>query len=144
MVHTQVGLHCAGAKVNGRIVPLHKHLRSGDTVQILTSPNQRPSRDWLNFVRTSKARQIIRRWVREEEFKNSLALGREMLEKELRRLRVARPDEEELLAAAHALKQPSIEALYAAVGSGDVSLSQVWNELFPDRKSTRLNSSHSR
>jgi guanosine-3',5'-bis(diphosphate) 3'-pyrophosphohydrolase len=137
MVHTQVGLHCAGAKVNGRIVPLHKALRSGDTVQILTSPNQRPSRDWVNFVRTSKARQIIRRWVREEEFKNSLSLGKEMLEKELRRNRVARPDEEELLRAANRLKQPSIDALHAAIGAGDVSISQVWNELFPTDEEVR-------
>ncbi|MFN2431853.1 MAG: bifunctional (p)ppGpp synthetase/guanosine-3',5'-bis(diphosphate) 3'-pyrophosphohydrolase [Gemmatimonadota bacterium] len=137
MVHTQVGLHCSGARINGRIVPLHKQLRSGDTVQILTSPNQRPSRDWIHFVRTSKARQVIRRWVREEEFKNSLALGREMLEKELRRLRVSRPENEELLAVAQSLKQPSVEALYAAVGAGDISLSQVWNELFPSEQEVR-------
>jgi GTP diphosphokinase / guanosine-3',5'-bis(diphosphate) 3'-diphosphatase len=136
-VHTQVGLHCAGARINDRIVPLHKQLQSGDTVQILTNPNQRPSRDWINFVRTSKARQIIRKWVREEEFKNSLALGKEMLEKELRRHRVAKPDDEELLDAAHHLKQGSVEALYAAVGSGDVSISQVWNELFPTEDEVR-------
>jgi GTP pyrophosphokinase len=136
-VHTQVGLHCAGARINDRLVPLHKQLQSGDTVQILTNPGQRPSRDWLNFVHTSKARQIIRKWVREEEFKNSLALGREMLEKELRRHRVSRPDDEELLAAARHLKQSSVEALYAAVGSGDVSLSQVWNELFPTEEEVR-------
>ncbi len=136
-VHTQVGLHCAGARINDRIVPLHKQLQSGDTVQILTNPNQRPSRDWINFVRTSKARQIIRKWVREEEFKNSLALGKEMLEKELRRHRVAKPDEEELLEAAHHLKQTSVAALYAAVGSGDVSISQVWNELFPTEDEVR-------
>ncbi len=136
-VHTQVGLHCAGARINDRLVPLHKQLQSGDTVQILTNPGQRPSRDWLNFVHTSKARQIIRKWVREEEFKNSLALGREMLEKELRRHRVSRPDDEELLAAARRLKQSSVEALYAAVGSGDVSLSQVWNELFPTEEEVR-------
>jgi guanosine-3',5'-bis(diphosphate) 3'-pyrophosphohydrolase len=137
MVHTQVGLHCSGAKINGRIGPLHKHLQSGDTVQILTNPNRRPSRDWINFVRTSKARQVIRKWVREEEFKNSLALGKEMLEKELRRNRVRKPEEEELLAAAHKLKQTSVEALYAAIGSGDISLSQVWNELFPTEEEAR-------
>jgi GTP pyrophosphokinase len=136
LVHTQVGLHCSGARVNGRLVPLHKALRSGDTVEILTNPNQRPSRDWIHFVRTSKARQVIRKWVREEAFRTSLELGREMLEKELRRQRVGRPDDEELVAAAHALRQPSIEALYAAIGSGDVSLSQVWNELFPTEEET--------
>ena len=136
LVHTQVGLHCSGARVNGRLVPLHKALRSGDTVEILTNANQRPSRDWIHFVRTSKARQVIRKWVREEAFRTSLELGREMLEKELRRQRVGRPDEEELRKAAHALKQPSIEALWAAIGSGDVSLSQVWNELFPTEEET--------
>src|SRR3970040_3167239 len=73
-VHTEVGMRCVGAKVNGRMVSLHRELRSGDTVEVLTSASQRPSRDWLHFVRTSKARSLIRRTIREEELASSVAL----------------------------------------------------------------------
>ncbi len=133
-VHTEVGVHCAGAKVNGRIVPLHKGLRSGDTVQILTNPNQRPSRDWLHAVKTSKARQIVRRTIREEEHASSVALGQEMLEKECRRARVRRPDDEALEGAAEKFSLTDSEALYAALGRGDLTLTQVWNALYPEEK----------
>src|SRR5690606_10383805 len=67
-VHTEVGLHCAGARVNGRIVALARELKNGDTVEIITDPKQRPSRDWLAFVKTARARQKIRQWIKQEEF----------------------------------------------------------------------------
>ena len=133
-VHTQVGMHCSGARVNGRIVPLHKELRSGDMVEILTQSNQRPSRDWLHFVKTSKARQLVRRTIREEEFASSLALGKELLEKEYRRNRVRRPDDERLGETAAAFHLGSVEDLHAALGRGDLTLTQVWNVLFPEEK----------
>ena len=133
-VHTQVGMRCVGAKVNGRIVPLHRELHSGATVEVLTSPNQRPSRDWIHFVRTSKARSIIRRTIREEEYASSIALGKEMLEKEYRRTRVKKPDDETLARVASALHVDGMQGLFAAVGRGDVTLSQVWNVLFPEEK----------
>jgi GTP pyrophosphokinase len=133
-VHTQVGMHCSGARVNGRIVPLHKELRSGDMVEILTQSNQRPSRDWLHFVKTSKARQLVRRTIREEEYASSLALGKELLEKEYRRNRVRRPDDERLDETAGAFHLAGTEDLYAALGRGDLTLTQVWNVLFPEEK----------
>jgi GTP pyrophosphokinase len=133
-VHTQVGMHCVGAKVNGRMVPLHRELRSGDTVEVLTSANQRPSRDWLHFVRTSKARSIVRRTIREEELASSIALGKELLDKEYRRARVKKPDEDALAAAAGAFHLDGAESLHAALGRGDVTLTQVWNVLFPEEK----------
>lgn len=133
-VHTEVGRRCSGAKVNGRIVPLHRPLRSGDSVEIMTSSAQRPSRDWLHFVKTSKARQIIRRTIREEEHAASLALGKEMLEKELKRNRVKKPSDEQLEKAATQLQLEDQDALYAATGRGELTLTQVWNALFPEEK----------
>src|SRR5205814_1969511 len=83
--HTEVGLHCNGARINGRIAPLHRPLKNGDTVEILTSPQARPSRDWLAHVRTARARHKIRQWVKQEEHERSVALGREILDREIRR-----------------------------------------------------------
>jgi len=131
-VHTQVGLHCHGSKVNGRIAPLHRQLKNGDTVEILTSPGARPSRDWLSHVRTGRARQKIRQWLRQEEYTASLALGQEILERELRRRRLTKPDEEDWTRAAHKLGQPSVAQLQAALGRGDLAVGQLLNQLFPE------------
>ncbi|MGH7544147.1 MAG: RelA/SpoT family protein [Gemmatimonadota bacterium] len=133
-VHTEVGVRCSGARVNGRLVPLHRELRSGDTVEVLTSSAQRPSRDWLHFVKTSKARSIVRRTIREEEHASSVALGKDMLEKEYRRNRVRKPDDEELERAATHFSVGRVEDLQAALGRGDLTISQVWNVLFPEEK----------
>jgi GTP pyrophosphokinase len=133
-VHTEVGMRCSGARVNGRMVPLHRQLRSGDTVEVLTSTAQRPSRDWLHFVKTSKARSIVRRTIREEEHASSVALGKDMLEKEYRRNRVRKPDEEELEKAAAHFSVSGTEELLAALGRGDLTISQVWNVVFPEEK----------
>ncbi len=133
-VHTEVGVRCSGARVNGRLVPLHRELRSGDTVEVLTSSAQRPSRDWLHFVKTSKARSIVRRTIREEERASSVALGKDMLEKEYRRNRVRKPDDEELERAATHFSVGRVEDLQAALGRGDLTISQVWNVLFPEEK----------
>ncbi len=83
-VHTDVGNRCMGAKVNGKIVPLKYRLKSGDTVEILTSTTQTPSKDWLKLVKTSKAKAKIRAYIKIQERSRALALGKEMLEKELR------------------------------------------------------------
>ena len=72
MVHTEVGLHCQGAKVNGRIAPLHRELRNGDTIEILTGPNAKPSRDWLAHVHTARARHKIKAWIRHQEEQESV------------------------------------------------------------------------
>jgi len=83
-VHTEVGNRCAGAKVNGRLVPLKHQLENGDIVEIITSKNQRPRRGWLDLVQTSRARSSIRSWLRREEKENALVLGREICERGLR------------------------------------------------------------
>src|SRR5439155_6819245 len=84
-VHTEVGNHCSGARVNGLMVPLRYVLRNGDTVEILTSPNQKPNKDWLKFVATSSAKAKIRHFIRTEQRERSKQLGHELLERELRK-----------------------------------------------------------
>jgi len=131
-VHTEVGQHCHGARINGRIAPLHRALTNGDTVEILTNPRARPSRDWLAHVRTARARHKIRQWIKQEEHERSVALGREILDRELRRRRLKGPSAEQLAAAAVALSVGSGEMLEASVGRGDVALGQVMNALYPE------------
>jgi GTP pyrophosphokinase len=131
-VHTEVGLHCQGAKVNGRIAPLHRTLKNGDTVEILTAPGARPSRDWLAHVRTGRARAKIRQWIRQEEHDASLALGHEILGRELRRRRLPKPTDEQSAEAARRLNLPDGDHVVAALGRGDSSGGQVIRALFPD------------
>ncbi len=131
-VHTEVGLHCAGAKVNGRITPLSRQLKNGDTVEIVTDPNKRPSRDWLAFVKTARARQKIRHWFRQEEFDSSVALGRELLDRELKKLKKDKADDDARERAAEALNLPSFDHVLAALGRGDLGHTSVIKELFPD------------
>ncbi|GAB6058764.1 RelA/SpoT family protein [Desulfonatronum parangueonense] len=88
LVHTEVGNHCNGARVNGRLVPLSTPLHNGDTVEIITDPGRHPSKDWLKFVKTAKAKARIKHWVRTEERDRSIAFAREILEKEGRKVGV--------------------------------------------------------
>jgi GTP pyrophosphokinase len=132
-VHTEIGLHCAGAKVNGRIAPLSRELKSGDTVEIMTNSRQWPNRDWLAFVKTSRARGKIRQWIRKQEFDSAAELGREFLERELKKAHLDQPGESELAEAAQALGYADFEHVEAALGRGDVGPTAVLKQLFPDR-----------
>ena len=139
-VHSDVGLHCQGAKVNDRMVPLVSQLHSGDTVQIIASPSQHPSRDWLKLVKTSRAKSKIRHWLKEQRHSQSLSLGREMLERELKKRRWGQRSPEQLSRVAGEFGLPDVEHFYVALGSGDLSLQQVLGRLGPsaeERKSTR-------
>jgi len=129
-VHTQVGLHCAGAKVNGRIAPLARELKNGDTVEIITDPKQRPSRDWLAFVKTARARNKIRQWIKQEEFDSSVRLGREFIEREVKKARKDRVSEDRFDTVAKALELPDAAHLFAALGRGDVGPQAVFRELW--------------
>ena len=131
-VHTEVGLRCQGARVNGRISPLHRPLNNGDTAEILTSAQARPSRDWLSHVRTARARHKINQWVRQEEHSRSVALGQEILEREMKRRRLTQPTTDQLERAAGTLSVSSAEQLVAVLGRGDIPLGQVMRALFPD------------
>ena len=89
MIHSEVGNTCSGARINNRMVPLRTQIQNGDVVEILTSPNARPSRDWLNFVKTSRARNRVRHSVAEQQRVESIELGRKLFEKEATRFRVS-------------------------------------------------------
>jgi guanosine-3',5'-bis(diphosphate) 3'-pyrophosphohydrolase len=131
-VHTEVGLHCQGARVNGRIAPLSRQLKNSDTVEILTSPNARPSRDWLAHVRTGRARHKIRQWIRLEEQSTSAKLGRDILEREVRKRSLAKPDDALLLTAAKSLGLNDVRHLIASIGQGDVHITQALKAIYPD------------
>ena len=132
-VHTQVGHHCAGAKVNGRIAPLSRELKSGDAIEILTNAKQRPNRDWLSFVKTSRARQSIRQWIRQEEFDSAYKLGKDLLDREVKKARLTLPsDSHERLSAAVALGYKDFDQVYAALGRGDVGPTAVIKQFHPE------------
>ncbi|OLC05609.1 MAG: hypothetical protein AUH42_07230 [Gemmatimonadetes bacterium 13_1_40CM_70_11] len=137
-VHTEVGQHCHGARMNGRISPLHRSLHNGDTVEILTSPVAKPSRDWLAHVHTARARHKIRQWIKLEEHERSVALGREILDRETRRRRLAGPGPEQYAKAAATLSVGTPEQLEAGLGRGDLPLGQVMRALYPDLPSEDL------
>jgi GTP pyrophosphokinase len=128
-IHTEVGNRCRGAKVNGRLVPLDYQLHSGEQVDILTAKRGGPSRDWLNpqlgYLRTSRAREKVRQWFRKQERAENVAQGREILEKELRRLGLERSFED----IAKLFKYQSVELFLAAVGYGDVAPQHVASRL---------------
>jgi GTP diphosphokinase / guanosine-3',5'-bis(diphosphate) 3'-diphosphatase len=135
-VHTEVGLHCSGARINGRIAPLSREVKNGDTVEVMTDPRQKPSRDWLAFVKTARARQKIRQWIKQTETESALELGRELFARELRKARKERPPEPKLEEAAHGLGHPTFEQVLAALGRGEIGPSAILKELFPEDSST--------
>lgn len=131
-VHTDVGLSCFGAKVNGRIVPLNYTLKNGDFVEILTSKTANPTQDWLNYVKTSKARSRIRSWLKEEQREENLNRGRELLEREVRRSGAdpkAVLQESNLQQQARKYGVSTPEELLSSVGSGRISAAQVVQKL---------------
>ncbi len=131
-VHTEVGVHTQGAKVNGRLVPLSRELRNSETVEIVRSPNSRPSRDWLAHVRTGRARHKIRQWLRNEEQRASVAIGQEILEREIKRRKHPKLNNEQLQEASNTLKLFDVNHLYASLAQGDVNVTQVLRTLYPD------------
>lgn len=134
-VHTDVGLRCAGAKVNGQLVPIKKEIKSGDIVEIITSPNQKPSKDWLNFVRTSKARNKIRSYLRSEKRQRSRSVGEDLLKSELS-ARKLNPEsfltssEKDKLAKMG--KESSFIDLLISIGYGKISAADLLRKRFND------------
>jgi guanosine-3',5'-bis(diphosphate) 3'-pyrophosphohydrolase len=129
-IHTDVGSHCAGARVDGKLVSLKHQLVSGSTVEVVTSDSARPSRDWLSFVATSRARSKIRHYLREQADGESIVLGRRILDKELKKTGAdARDVSLDDLAQSFGLD--SAQDLAAAVGRGDVGVGELERKLRP-------------
>lgn len=153
-IHSEVGDTCTGAKINGRIVPLKTELQNGDVIEILTTANSKPSRDWLNYVVTSRARSRIRHWIAEQQRNDSIEIGRKLLEKEADRFRVSpkklQKNDEELQRIANEYGLSRADDLLASIGYGKTLPRNVlakhlgaekFAEMDPDkRKETRLES----
>jgi len=134
LIHTEVGSQCVGAKVNGRIVPLQYELKTGDTVEISTSKKSHPSKDWLNFVKTVKARSRIRQWIKTQEKERSITLGREMCEKAFRKYRLnfnalLKSEETEKVVEHFGFKH--VDDLIASVGYGKITPLQIIRKVEP-------------
>jgi len=133
-IHSEVGQHCAGARVNGMLVPLGYELSNGDTVEIVTTASQTPSKDWLNMVKTSRAKTRIRAWLKYLERSRSMAVGRDVLERDLRKRgldlkRLRKQGKLKEVAAAFGLKED--DALIASIGYGKITTRQVLGRLLP-------------
>jgi GTP diphosphokinase / guanosine-3',5'-bis(diphosphate) 3'-diphosphatase len=132
-IHTEVGHTCIGARVNGRMVPLRTKLRNGDIVEVITQNGHTPSRDWLTFVKSSRARNKIRHWLNEHQRERAIDIGRKLLEREARKYKIPLSQFEESdfarLATDYSLATPS--DLMAAIGFGKYSARQVLNRLAP-------------
>ena len=127
-IHSDVGHQCVGAKVNGKIVPLDYQLKTGDIVEVLTYKSSGPSRDWLNLVQTSQAKNRIRQWFRKEQREENIIRGREILERECKKLGLPMGDTlktNNLLEAAKRYNIMSVEDLYVAFAEGAISAIQV-------------------
>jgi len=135
-VHTEVGNHCVGAKINGKLVSTKHVLESGDTVEIVTSPSARPSEDWLKVLKSSEARGKVRHWLRLAGQKDSVALGKEILEKELKKNRITAPDD--LVGIVAAMGFQSEEQLLASIGRGDISVESVLLKISPRQPKTGI------
>ncbi|MGH9466701.1 MAG: TGS domain-containing protein, partial [Terriglobales bacterium] len=137
-VHTEVGHRSVGARVNGRVVPLRYRLRTGDIVEVLTQPRHTPNRNWLSFVRTSRARQKIRHWFNVHERRRATEIGRQALERDARRFEVSLKalSIPALERAGAELGLGSVTEVYAAIGYGKISARQLLVKLVPPSERT--------
>ncbi len=137
MIHTEVGHQCSGAKVNGRIVPLQYKLQTGDIVEITTFKGHHPSPDWLQYVKTGKARARIRHWIKKQETDRSISLGRELCEKAFRKHKLNFNEmvhSKQMEQAAKDLNFKNVDDLIAHIGYGKITPLQLIGKLVPDVK----------
>jgi GTP diphosphokinase / guanosine-3',5'-bis(diphosphate) 3'-diphosphatase len=132
-IHTEVGHTCVGAKVNGRMVPLRTKLRTGDIVEIVTQKDHKPSRDWLTFVKSPRARNKIKHWLNEDQRRRAVEIGRKLLEKEARRFKVpmAQIGDQDLGRIAGEYGVATAADLLATLGQGKHTAHQILNKLAP-------------
>ena len=132
-IHTEVGHTCVGAKVNGRMVPLRHKLRTGDIVEIVTQKDHKPSRDWLTFVKSPRARNKIKHWLNEDQRRRAVEIGRKLLEREARRFKVPMSQiaDQDLGRIANEYGVATAADLLATLGQGKLSAHQVLNKFVP-------------
>jgi GTP pyrophosphokinase len=132
-IHTEVGHTCVGAKVNGRMVPLRTKLRTGDIVEIVTQKEHKPSRDWLTFVKSPRARNKIKHWLNEDQRRRAVEIGRKLLEREARKFKVpmSQIDDQDLSRIAGEYGLATAADLLATLGQGKHTAHQVLNKLSP-------------
>ncbi len=133
-IHTEIGIHCAGAKINGRLQPLSTQLKSGDSVEIITNATRTPSSDWLKMVKTANARTRIKRWIKQAGYEQAVELGKEMVERKLRELHLKMPPDDQLLEFAQQHDRKTVDDLFASVGNGSVSLQSLMLFIQPEEK----------
>jgi GTP pyrophosphokinase len=132
-IHTEVGHTCVGAKVNSRMVPLRTKLRTGDIVEIVTQKDHKPSRDWLTFVKSPRARNKIKHWLNEDQRRRAVEIGRKLLEREARKFKVPmnQISDQDLSRIANEYGVATAADLLATLGSGKHSAHQILNKLAP-------------
>src|SRR5215469_2594081 len=137
-IHTEVGHTCVGAKVNGRMVPLRTKLRTGDIVEIVTQKDHKPSRDWLTFVKSPRARNKIKHWLNEDQRRRAVEIGRKLLEREARKFKVpmSQIDDQDLGRIANEYGVATAADLLATLGLGKHSAHQILNKLAPGYDAT--------
>ncbi len=136
-IHTVIGQQCVGAKVNSKIVPLRYQLKNGDIVEIITAPGHQPSKDWLKFVKTSRARTKIRQWIKAQARERSVDLGKEICEREFKKYHVdfgKVVKSEEMKKIVGELSFQSVDDLMAEVGYGNVSANQILGKIIPPER----------
>jgi guanosine-3',5'-bis(diphosphate) 3'-pyrophosphohydrolase len=134
-IHSEVGDQCTGAKVNGRIVPLKYQIQNGDVIEVITTPGHKPSRDWLNFVVTSRARTKIKHWIAEKQRAESIEVGRKIFEKEAARLQLKTKrilEDPQLARFLSDNGYPKIEDMFAAIGYGKLTARSVLARFVPE------------
>lgn len=139
-IHSEVGAKCAGAKVNGRIVSLNYQLQSGDVVEIITNPHQKPRKDWLQFVVTQRARNRIKHFLRQEERQQGIDIGKQLLESELKKqgIQPSILKTDKVKEVIEHFSVQSIEDLFLLIGHGKISVHQVANRLIPEPSEENL------
>ncbi|RKZ15495.1 (p)ppGpp synthetase, partial [bacterium] len=133
-IHSEVGFRCIGAKVNGRIVTLRSELHNGDTVEVLTGKKPSPSANWLGIVKTSRAKHHLRRWLKTTRYEESVRLGRNIIERELKRAKL-RIRVDELVDVAQQMGYSDLDKMLAAVGGGEITQAKVVARVTPPPES---------
>jgi len=136
-IHSEIGDHCAGARVNGQQVALDYQLQNGDTVEIITSRSQQPSKDWLNIVSSSKAKQRIRAWLKHQEQNKSVSVGKELLTRDLRKIKCSYSKlykSGEVEAVAKSMGYNDVESMLSEIGYGKIATDDIIVRLYPDKK----------